>query len=238
MNKSESIANLAEALLKVQAEMPVVPFDKANKFLGNRYATLGQVIEVSKPLLVENGLSVSQLTLGGDGEIGVETVLIHRSGEWISSVATIPIEPEKGKSMAQVAGSNISYLRRYALASILGIYSDEDTDGNGQGTKGYEPAKPERTPANAKPVSDTVPPSGEKLDGNAPTMTIEGAYKVQTSKGVRYGDMTIPGLKKMLSALYKSYHDGTEKSDDGKALLMTKIQAASMVLKEKESGGM
>jgi hypothetical protein len=130
MNKSESITKLAQSLVKAQAEMPHAKFDATNPFLKNRYASLGSVIEASKPILAKYGLSVSQMVISSDGGIGIETVLIHESGEWFSNSVTIELTEEKGKSYAQVAGSIVSYLRRYSLSSILNMYADEDTDGN------------------------------------------------------------------------------------------------------------
>ena len=130
MEKSESIANLATALSQAQAEMPSVPFDATNAFLKNRYASLGAMIETARPVLAAHGLSVSQIVVSYEGQIGVETVLMHSSGEWISNTAILPANEEKGKSAAQVAGSMITYLRRYSYASILGLYAEEDTDGN------------------------------------------------------------------------------------------------------------
>jgi len=229
MNKSESIKNLAIALGKAQAEMPVAIFDEVNAFLKNKYATLGKVIETATPIMGKNGLSYSQLTTGSGGEIGVETILMHESGEWISSTATLPIEAEKGKSKAQVAGSNISYLRRYALASILGIYSDEDNDGNNVGTANRTTNRP--APATTRqPAREPQTQTSEK-----PTMTIEDAWKVTTSRGTKYGDMPINGLKKMISNLYKNLHSDNPVID--KEVIKTKLQAATIVLKEKESGG-
>jgi hypothetical protein len=130
MEHSDSIANLATALSQAQAEMPSVPFDATNAFLKNRYASLGAMIETARPVLAAHGLSVSQIVVSYEGQIGVETVLMHTSGEWISNTAILPAGEEKGKSTAQVAGSLITYLRRYSYAAILGLYADEDTDGN------------------------------------------------------------------------------------------------------------
>jgi len=130
MNKSESIQNLSAALVAAQAEMPPVPFNKTNPFLKNRYADLGAIIDTAQPILARHGLAVSQLCSTEGERVGVETVLIHTSGEWIGAVMEIPAEAEKGKSSAQVAGSIVTYIRRYALAAILGMYADEDQDGN------------------------------------------------------------------------------------------------------------
>ena len=57
---------------------------------------------------------------------------MHNSGEWLESTCWLELGDERGKSNAQVAGSIVTYLRRYSLASILGMYADEDGDGNKQ----------------------------------------------------------------------------------------------------------
>ena len=129
MNKSESIAHLASALSQAQAELKPVGFNAVNPFLKNKYADLGALIESSRPILAKHGLSIVQLPMG-DGQIGVETIVLHTSGEFVSNFITLPLEMEKGKSNAQVAGSIITYLRRYAWAAALAMYADEDTDGN------------------------------------------------------------------------------------------------------------
>ena len=116
MNKSESIAHLASALSQAQAELKPVGFNAVNPFLKNKYADLGALIESSRPILAKHGLSIVQLPMG-DGQIGVETIVLHTSGEFVSNFITLPLEMEKGKSNAQVAGSIITYLRRYAWAA-------------------------------------------------------------------------------------------------------------------------
>lgn len=130
MEHSQSIANLATALSQFQANVPSVSFDSVNPFLNNKYASLGALIETARPVLQEYGLSVSQIVVSYDHLVGVETILMHTSGEWVSNVATLPAHEEKGKSSAQVAGSIVTYLRRYSYAAILGLYAEEDNDGN------------------------------------------------------------------------------------------------------------
>jgi hypothetical protein len=141
MNKSESIQALAAALVKAQAKMPMVPFDSTNPFLHNKYASLGAVIQHSRPILAEFGLAVTQIPISEGDSIGIESILLHESGEFISDRLILPVGEEKGKSRAQVAGSIITYLRRYSWASVLGLYADEDTDGNAP------PAPPARSAA-------------------------------------------------------------------------------------------
>jgi hypothetical protein len=65
MTKSESITHLAAALAKAQAEMPVAVFDATNPFLKSRYASLGAVIEASRPILAKHKLSLVQFPVSG-----------------------------------------------------------------------------------------------------------------------------------------------------------------------------
>ena len=129
MNKSESITHLAAALAKAQAEMPVAVFDATNPFLKSKYASLGAVIHASRPILAKHKLSLVQFPISDPVGIGVESILTHESGEFIAERISIPLTEEKGKSKVQSAGSTLTYLRRYSWASILGMYSDEDSDG-------------------------------------------------------------------------------------------------------------
>ena len=126
---SPNIATLAKALVKAQAEMPSAKFNAVNPFFKNKYADLGSVIETARPVLAKHGLAVLQPVISsGSGRIGIRTIVIHESGEYISSDVYIPVLDEKGRSLAQTAGSINSYLRRYSLSSMLGIYADLDTD--------------------------------------------------------------------------------------------------------------
>lgn len=130
MNKSQSISKLALALSKAQAEMPEVKKNAQNPFLKNKYADLGAVIDTSRPVLAKHELAVTQFPVSDGDKIGVTTCLTHSSGEWIEETILIPATDAKGLSVAQSAGVVISYLRRYAWASVLGMYADEDTDGH------------------------------------------------------------------------------------------------------------
>lgn len=130
MEKSNSIASLAAAMAKAQAKLPVVKFDARNDFLSYKYATLGQVVSVSVPVMAEHGLSIVQLPVSQDGRVGVTSILMHESGEWLSDTITVVPESKKGLSYNQTVGVALTYLRRYAWASMLGLVSDEDTDGD------------------------------------------------------------------------------------------------------------
>jgi hypothetical protein len=147
MNKSDTIGKLAAALSKAQAELRPAEMNSANPFLKSKFADLGSVIEAIRPTLAKYELSFSQFPVNDGERIGLETILIHSSGEWLSDAVFLPMGEEKGKSLAQVAGSVITYLRRYALSAVFGVYADEDTDG-AQAARQVQPAqnKPQAAP--------------------------------------------------------------------------------------------
>lgn len=130
MNKSESIKELAIALSKAQGEMPSVPMESTNPYFKTKYADLGSVIKTAKPVLAKNGLSVSQLITSEESKVGVTTILMHISGEWLSDTIMLDLGEEKGKNISQQAGQVCTYLRRYSYSAILGLYADQDDDGN------------------------------------------------------------------------------------------------------------
>ena len=125
------INELVSALIKAQEEIRPIQPNAENPFLHNKYADLGAHIQGIMPALRKNGLTVTQLVFGEGGNIGVETILAHTSGQGLTSKVSMPATDEKGKSGAQVAGSIVSYLRRYALAAIVNAYSGDDDDGAG-----------------------------------------------------------------------------------------------------------
>jgi len=119
MNKSETIGHLSLALSKLQSEVPNVPKDA--KAYGYWYAELSRVLEITRPLCAKYELAVTQLCGTDAAGVSVETVLLHSSGEWLSSTLVLPVTVGKGMSQAQAVGSCISYGRRYALTALLGI---------------------------------------------------------------------------------------------------------------------
>ena len=196
MEHSDYINELAAALAAAQAQIKPAALNSVNPFLKNRYADLGAVIEASRKPLADNGLAVTQL-MGGDGAtVTVETMLLHKSGQWIKSTASLPVGEERGKSLAQAMGSVVTYLRRYALAAILGIYADEDTDGN-------EPAKPQPKPQPKAQPEKIMQDLGYDTPAPSATMSLETALNTLDSKGQRYGDKETALLVNMLNAIQK-----------------------------------
>ena len=175
MNSSNSIKELAVALKNAQAQMGEVKFDSTNPFYKSKYASLGAVISASKEVLAQNGLVISQPSITNEYGVGVRTVLMHESGEWMEDTITIPIVDQK--NIAQEAGKIITYLRRYSLASMLNLYSDEDTDAE-------KPTRPAQKPQ---------PKVG--------MMTLEEAMAETGSDGKTYGDCTTEELDGKLAGI-------------------------------------
>ena len=119
MNKSESITDLATALCLAQGEIGGAVKNNTNPHFKSAFADLESVIKVIKPAFLKHGLSFVQLPItseGGKG-IGVSTMLMHSSGQWIEGEYLLPLE----KVTPQGAGAAITYARRYGLVSLVGI---------------------------------------------------------------------------------------------------------------------
>lgn len=125
MNKSDTIVELAKAMSLAQGEMGGAHKGANNPFFKSKYADLGAVIEAVKEPFSKHGLSYVQFPIEDSGRVGVETVLMHSSGEWMSNKFTVQLT----KQDAQGAGSAITYCRRYGLQAVAGIPSEDD-DGN------------------------------------------------------------------------------------------------------------
>jgi hypothetical protein len=126
MMQSESIANLAKSLSIVQGKLTYAVKDSANPFFKSKYADLESVWDACRSLLAENGLAVMQFPGEFvDGTMSLNTILTHSSGEYMSYLMSVPVT----KPDAQGAGSALTYMRRYALAAVVGVVQADD-DGN------------------------------------------------------------------------------------------------------------
>ena len=148
MKTSESITSIAVALHRFHGLMGKVGKDATNPHFKNKYASLSNIIEAVTPHLNAVGLSVIQFPC----ESGLETMLLHTSGEYISSVSATPC---KDVSNPQALGSAITYARRYALGAVLSLNIDEDDDAQKATVAPQAPsptpkAKAELTPTHPK----------------------------------------------------------------------------------------
>ena len=119
--------NIYKALANFQQEVPII--HKGTAGYGYSYADLTAIFTVINPLLKEHGLGFTQLV----NENSIKTVLFHiESGETLESTTNL-IEGVKLAKMNdfQVLGSQITYIRRYALSSLLGLVTDKYIDGDG-----------------------------------------------------------------------------------------------------------
>lgn len=146
MKTSDSIAKIAPALLKSQQQVADATKNATNPHFKSKYAPLEEVIGVCKAALNANGISFMQGGEAGDGDaLHLTTRLVHESGEWIES--TLTMKPSKNDP--QGIGSAITYARRYSLAAMCGVASEEDDDGNAAS----QPQKPASKPSKTAPVS-------------------------------------------------------------------------------------
>jgi len=125
MHTSESIKQIAPALLNAQVAIKAALKDSTNPHFKSKYADLSSVIDAVKAPLNSQSILFTQGVSGADNGVTVETRLIHTSGEWIASALTVPVS----KLDAQGVGSAITYGRRYGLQSLCGVPAEDD-DGN------------------------------------------------------------------------------------------------------------
>ncbi|NBX20707.1 MAG: hypothetical protein EBR58_04690 [Betaproteobacteria bacterium] len=132
--------HLFKSLAAFQQEVPVI--HKGTQGFGYSYADLPAIFEKINPLLAKHGLGFTQLLNSKDGENYLVTLVFHiESGENIESQIILPQVTLKGMNDYQSFGSGVTYFRRYALSSALGLVTDKDTDASGEQVK-HEPKKP------------------------------------------------------------------------------------------------
>ena len=131
MKQSEQINELAAALAKAQSVMPKAKMSGINSRFADKatgktgaYATLDDIRDAVKDTLTANGISYTQHPYSINGEVGVETMLIHSSGQWMRSRFGVP----SAKHDSQAYGSILTYVRKFALAAAAGVSTQEDTD--------------------------------------------------------------------------------------------------------------
>jgi ERF superfamily len=134
MNHSDQINEMAAALAKAQGMIEPVAKNrevsirtKSGATYKFAYATLDAIREVIRKPLSDNGIALVQSVDDSDGTaVTLTTSLFHSSGQWMKSHLKLLMED----SGNQARGSAITYARRYAISSILGIVTEEDDDGN------------------------------------------------------------------------------------------------------------
>ena len=185
MDHSESLLAIAPALIKAQSAIEKAEKNSENPHLHSKYANLGSVMEAAITALNTNNIAVLQLPQPGDqGVLLLETVLLHTSGEWVSSMIAMPI----AKLDPQSYGAALTYGRRYGLSAAIGVVQEDD-DGHSAS----------QTP---RPVAPSSPATPSKATGGG--NTIRDLFKAMEEADLLEPDPTDdkPDRKKPIGAFY------------------------------------
>ena len=150
---SSSIASLAAALAKAQGELvnpekTLVatirsdgPGGTERKF---RYASLSSGLDIVRKTLGQHEIATVQTTAidQAAGVVNLTTVLAHSSGEWIAS--DWPVCAISETATPHRMGAALTYARRYALFTLVGIAGEDDLDAPDLATPPQQIAKPEK----------------------------------------------------------------------------------------------
>ncbi len=182
---------LLKKLAAFQQECPVILKDTTAK--NYNYADLPAIFAVINPLLKKHDLMITQ-PLEYDQGLRFVRTLVHdmESGETLESRIDIPevsfdYTNTKGESVSlmndyQALGSGITYMRRYALSSVLGIVTDKDTDAQGsqvkKQTKSSAPEKPWLNPSIGNNVDPKWAEATRYLAGGGLIADIEKKYRI------------------------------------------------------------
>lgn len=191
---SEQISKLAQALIKVQQHLQPATKDANNPFTKSKYATLNSVMDSCRDALLSNGIWLCQYPVPAEpGYLGLVTKLTHaESGQWQSSLAVVPLP----KQDPQGVGISMTYIRRYALSAMLGIVTEEDTDGEFASDKSNRiqkrkntvngPERGERVLDESRPAKTLSPTSNRKSGGLSDLPHLDGvSYEIVTAQDGR-----------------------------------------------------
>lgn len=139
MEMSEEIGELAKALALAQKDIKGAGKNQENPFTKKSYADLGSIWEAASEALANNSLAIMQPLENDENHIIVVTMLAHSSGQWIRGRLSLPPVGNKSANAAQQIGSAITYGRRYSLAAMVGVVTEDD-DGVSSGKPGTQQA--------------------------------------------------------------------------------------------------
>ena len=133
---SESVAAIATALAKAQTELSnpekamvgTVYNNRSDSPQSFRYASLSSGLDIVRKTLGGHQIAIAQTTDidRANGTVNLTTVLLHTSGEWISS--DWPVCQLSETSAPRRMGAALTYARRYALFTMVGIAGEDDLD--------------------------------------------------------------------------------------------------------------
>lgn len=234
MKMSESITNLATALAKAQSLIKPAIYDSNNPHFRSRYASLTSVMEACRDALSANQIAVIQDAEVNDKTVTVTTMLLHASGEFISSSLSMPF----AQATPQAIGSSLTYAKRYSLSSLVGITSDEDDDGeagsNSPKSQGFKdvqvtPAKEQTKPATTSNTTEVRSKETRAKRASSRAAKIREIFQTSTTLG-----MNIMALKEFISKVTgKSIAESSDLSDADLPTILAELQ--SMASEKAES---
>jgi hypothetical protein len=123
MKTSESIVNITKALLTAQKTMEAAVKDSKNPYFKSSYADYNSVLQACKGPLNSVGVVILQPHVTNERGTFVETILLHETGEFISSETQVTVAKANDP---QALGSAITYARRYGLQSLVSLPAEDD----------------------------------------------------------------------------------------------------------------
>lgn len=142
------LGSLFEALAKAQGQIQTAIRSEVNPKENYRYADLASIWGACRKALSENGIAVVQVPVYGeeDNYVGLRTILGHASGQSIEGSMWMRVDD----SSPHALGSAITYLRKYSLASMVGVAADDDDGERAAVTPTtWAAPKPEKLPSAA-----------------------------------------------------------------------------------------
>lgn len=151
--------SIYQKIASIQDKIQNIPKDGKNPHFSNTYATYEQVMEIIRPFLREQKLMICHSFDGmsKEGIIPVTTNLVDlEDDKKLSTTLEIPMT----KNDPQMAGSAITYAKRYTVLAMLGL-GTEDDDGNSASKSST--SYPKTTKA-LKPTENTCPTHGDPVN--------------------------------------------------------------------------
>lgn len=135
---SSSTKEISAALAAIQSEIKN-PKKDAEGVHGAKYATLDATIDSIRTVASKHGVSVVQVPFNSEERFGVESLVLHASGEWIKGSYSVPVKSANPQDYGKV----VTYFRRYALGALFNLAPENDDDADSLIPKPqYQSSKP------------------------------------------------------------------------------------------------
>jgi ERF superfamily len=152
---SETIGAIATALAKAQIELSnpektltgTIPMRGGERSF--RYASLASGLDLVRKCLGQHEIALIQTTAVDQGQITLTTLLVHASGEWVSALWPVCAAAEPS---AHIKGTALTYARRYALFTLVGIAGEDDLDAPSESTEVASAPDAQRSPLQPEPL--------------------------------------------------------------------------------------